>query len=114
MAKLVPIARGVAIGTASKHLKRPLSTADYGGNRRHRVVRARRGGEPREDPGSVVPMTSAEAFQAQLAAEKMVAIGRGYLRVAEPEFFDLLNDEREQLDRASESFGTTRTVAERD
>ena len=42
----------------------------------------------------------AEAFQAQLAAEKMVAIGRGYLLVAEPEFLDRLNDAEEQLDRA--------------
>ena len=56
----------------------------------------------------------AEAFQAQLAAEKMVAIGRGYLLVAEPEFLDRLNDAEEQLDRALQVFGTARIVAERD
>jgi signal transduction histidine kinase len=41
-----------------------------------------------------------EAFQAQLAAEQMVAIGRGYLLVAEPRFLDRLNDAESQLDQA--------------
>jgi len=39
-----------------------------------------------------------QAFRAQLAAEKMVAVGRGYLLVSEPEFLDRLNDAEEQLE----------------
>jgi signal transduction histidine kinase len=42
----------------------------------------------------------AQAARAQLAAEKMVAIGRGYLLVAEPDFLDRLGAAEDELDAA--------------
>jgi signal transduction histidine kinase len=72
---------------------------------------AREDGEKREHALETYADDLALGFRAELAAEKMVAIGRGYLLVAEPALLDRLGAAEQELDRALQALERPRLSA---